>query len=424
MREECGVVCRLRSVAASSKRYFLSAARLSIFLLTAHASASSFEFVENAANDHEYGRQLDLPSGFGAGEFTFEIWVKPDDSYPVGAVDQDTPGQLTNWSNVDNQPYSSSGWWFSGNFLLDGHNNNSFEDGTFSIQFYGGGRVRWSFGDGQGAGPGGHWSVQAYPANTTASLLDGNWHQITCVRRWDGGTGAILELWVDGSLIATETTPARTNMATAYWNNWTGFPFGGDGWFYGAEKQAAVGQLSQYEDYKGLVDEMRFWSRAKSSQELQDDWYKGVVGNESGLAGRYSFSNGSGTSTCNDLGGSPCIQFTGTNASNWNAEDPPLDDPPTPPAPSDTDQDLLSDDVETNTGVYVSPTDTGTDPNDFDTDDDGVRDGIEVSLGTDPNDPDDFPLLPVRVDALLAFAIAIAAWLGVRGIRGRARPGA
>jgi hypothetical protein len=57
----------------------------------------------------------------------------------------------------------------------------------------------------------------------------------------------------------------------------------------------------------------------------------------------------------------------------------------------DSDGDGLTDDVETNTGVYVSPSDTGTDPNNPDTDGDGFSDGDEVNQGTDPNNPDDHP---------------------------------
>jgi hypothetical protein len=45
---------------------------------------------------------------------------------------------------------------------------------------------------------------------------------------------------------------------------------------------------------------------------------------------------------------------------------------------ADTDGDGLSNSVETNTGIYVSPTDTGTDPNNPDSDGDGVNDGAEV----------------------------------------------
>jgi hypothetical protein len=52
---------------------------------------------------------------------------------------------------------------------------------------------------------------------------------------------------------------------------------------------------------------------------------------------------------------------------------------------TDTDQDELCDIVETNTGIYVGPQDTGTDPNNSDTDGDGLDDGAEVTThSTDP----------------------------------------
>jgi hypothetical protein len=46
---------------------------------------------------------------------------------------------------------------------------------------------------------------------------------------------------------------------------------------------------------------------------------------------------------------------------------------------ADTDDDGLADSVETNTGIYVSPSDTGTNPGVADTDGDGLKDGAEVS---------------------------------------------
>ena len=55
---------------------------------------------------------------------------------------------------------------------------------------------------------------------------------------------------------------------------------------------------------------------------------------------------------------------------------------------ADSDFDGLDDAVETNTGVYVSPSDTGTDPANPDTDDDGVNDGLEVQRQTDPTKVD------------------------------------
>jgi hypothetical protein len=51
----------------------------------------------------------------------------------------------------------------------------------------------------------------------------------------------------------------------------------------------------------------------------------------------------------------------------------------------DNDSDGLCNNVETNTGEYNNPTDTGSNPNVADSDNDGLSDGLEVNiLGTDP----------------------------------------
>lgn len=72
----------------------------------------------------------------------------------------------------------------------------------------------------------------------------------------------------------------------------------------------------------------------------------------------------------------------------------------------DSDGDGLPDSVETDTGVFVDETDTGTDPFDPDTDDDGLIDGTEVDMadGTgcpsplDPDSDDDLLLDGEEVD--------------------------
>lgn len=51
----------------------------------------------------------------------------------------------------------------------------------------------------------------------------------------------------------------------------------------------------------------------------------------------------------------------------------------------DSDGDGLPDGVETATGIFVSGTDTGTDPFSFDSDGDGLSDAAEIGFGTDPN---------------------------------------
>ena len=58
---------------------------------------------------------------------------------------------------------------------------------------------------------------------------------------------------------------------------------------------------------------------------------------------------------------------------------------------ADDDNDGLVNSVETNTGIFNSASDTGTDPNNDDLDGDTFLDGNEVAFGTDPNDINDFP---------------------------------
>jgi hypothetical protein len=55
----------------------------------------------------------------------------------------------------------------------------------------------------------------------------------------------------------------------------------------------------------------------------------------------------------------------------------------------DTDRDGIPDAFETRSGVYQTPTSTGTDPNNPDSDGDGQSDGSELIAGTDPTRTDD-----------------------------------
>jgi hypothetical protein len=60
----------------------------------------------------------------------------------------------------------------------------------------------------------------------------------------------------------------------------------------------------------------------------------------------------------------------------------------------DRDEDALGNGVETNTGTFVGPDDTGTNPALADTDGDGFDDGVEVAAGSDPNNPSSTPDSP------------------------------
>jgi len=90
----------------------------------------------------------------------------------------------------------------------------------------------------------------------------------------------------------------------------------------------------------------------------------------------------------------------------------------------DVDGDGILNIHETNTGVYGSPTDTGTDPLDPDSDGDGASDGIELARGSEPNDPGSLPPAPPvpvgGVASLVALAAALA-WSAQRALRSAGR---
>jgi hypothetical protein len=66
----------------------------------------------------------------------------------------------------------------------------------------------------------------------------------------------------------------------------------------------------------------------------------------------------------------------------------------------DTDQDGLDDSVETSTGIYVSPTNSGSSPTNPDTDGDGAGDWYEVAASlTDPNHATSKPNVPYPLPA-------------------------
>jgi len=88
----------------------------------------------------------------------------------------------------------------------------------------------------------------------------------------------------------------------------------------------------------------------------------------------------------------------GTDPNNPDSDSDGLEDgaevagvglrPPTNPTIADTDGDGLNDQVESNTGIFVSALDAGTNPTIVDSDGDAVSDGNEVNYGSNPVDAD------------------------------------
>jgi hypothetical protein len=225
----------------------------------------SILFVSNAESDNEYGRIATVPANFGAGEFAITFWLQLTTG-TASAFTSGTSQERTDWDTTDTAPYDASDWWFRGNFCMDGHNNNgsAFYDGTLSLQLVDSGKPRWLFGDGAAANAR-TGDLHAVQDTSLSSLRDGAWHKLGFRRINDGGTGSVLESWLDGAIIATETSSARTNMYTAYWDDFAAQAAAQRGFFFGGEKQACVGVFTQYADYKGRLAEVAFWDAPSDS---------------------------------------------------------------------------------------------------------------------------------------------------------------
>jgi hypothetical protein len=83
----------------------------------------------------------------------------------------------------------------------------------------------------------------------------------------------------------------------------------------------------------------------------------------------------------------------------------------------DRDEDTLPNGTETNTGTFVDINDTGTNPALADTDGDGFDDDVEISLGSDPNNPASTPNVPslgVLPGLIMSGLLVLSAGFGFR----------
>lgn len=107
----------------------------------------------------------------------------------------------------------------------------------------------------------------------TKVVDDGKWHHISYVRN---GTNS--SLYIDGALDGTAT--------------YSGFTFQNSVPFVFATPSYSPNNHNQ--NYEGKIDEVRFWNRAISQTEIQNNMTKKLVGNETGLLGYWRMNEGAG----------------------------------------------------------------------------------------------------------------------------------
>lgn len=235
--------------------------------------------------------------------------------------------------------------------------------------------------------------------NAPGGILENSWTHVVFNKNGDNK-----EIWVNGTLIISGVNTA--DLPTSF----TRFFIGTD---------------SNSLNTVGLIDDMAIYADALSSDEIAalaagDDPLSIVPGNDDGdldgMPDVWESANGL----------NPAVDDAGDDLDNDGVSN--LDEylGGTAPDNDDTDDDGLLDGVESNSGTFVSSTETGTDPLNPDSDGDGLLDGVEsgsgsfagasdtgtdptrvdsdgdsfddeleVSEGSDPTDPDDIPSIPI-----------------------------
>jgi alpha-galactosidase len=184
---------------------------------------------------------------------------------------------------------------------------------------------------------------------------------------WFGTNPAALTKIVDAGLNVTTTTVSAPTAATYYWridSYLNGVPTGSPS--AGTQFRFFVSDT----DSDGLPDSYELLHTTPASNTALNP---GDDLDSDGLTNLQEFQRGTlprDSDTDNDTlldGG----EITGVGAR-----------PATNPLVADTDGDGLNDGAETNTGTWVSASNTGTGPTDSDSDNDGLGDGAETNTGS------------------------------------------
>ncbi len=217
------------------------------------------------------------------------------------------------------------------------------------------------------------------------------WHHLVAVTE----SGVATRLYIDGVLEATGGAPTLTDNGSA--SVWIGGnpQAGGRSW-------------------NGRLDDLAIWNRPLSAADIARLYTEGKNNAKSLaelLAAEDMDTDGDGLPDFWEIAHLPAGAHTdngSTNSAFGPAGDPDADGSTnlqeftrgTDPQNPDTDGDGLPDGVETGTGVWVNATNTGTDPLRADTDGDGLADGVEnpdlpynpaspaTQPGTSPHNPD------------------------------------
>ena len=125
--------------------------------------------------------------------------------------------------------------------------------------------------------------------NVTNVIMTVNyWYHVALVY-----SASTLNLYVNGELVSTTAASSGANIEGNY----------------------RIGNIDNY--FGGNIDEVRFWSTARTQSQISDYMFRAPKLNETGLVAYYTCDNGSGTTLSNVCTNTSSINGTLTNGPTW-----------------------------------------------------------------------------------------------------------
>lgn len=267
-----------------------------------------------------------------------------------------------------------------------------------------GSNVSFNHGTDPAFGAVGHWGAPDIGWNGISNIVSTRW---TFIAYTYDTTITNVKVFKDGQIVNTETPvpplnthslstaspPTPLPFRVARQNGGTGTPSGtGVGQLYIGRVRVHDVPLSPATIQANFEAEKCAFGLCDTDGDGIPDYYERLNGMDPNV-------NDAGGDVDNDGATNLQEYQLGTSATNPDTDGDGVQDgaeinrmdggnpAPTNPLLADTDGDTLSDGVETDTGVYVSAANTGSDPLKYDTDGDGFADGLEVRRNSDPTNP-------------------------------------
>jgi hypothetical protein len=285
------------------KTKLLLAIATALVVPVSHADSLRF-FGAAIGNVNRVTIQIDphVPADVGAGDFTFEYWMK------ANAADNDSNGGCNAGSNEN---------WITGNIMFDRAIWDHDRHGDYGISIFSNGNsATLAFGMFKGGGGG------ALGICGSTNVADGQWHHVAITRAL---TGAV-RIYVDGQLDVSGTGPSGN---VSYENGVpsnvpSNISLNVDNFLgIGAEKYDADGV--RYPSYNGFIDEVRISTSIRYTGNSFTVPATAFTA-DAQTAALYHFDEGSGTAIIDSAsgGGSPGVRRFGGNPAGpiWSTDSP------------------------------------------------------------------------------------------------------